>query len=63
MLCESAGFPRPEVNGGVEGYECDFVWREEGVVVETDGARAHGTRRARERDPVKDADLQIAGWR
>jgi Protein of unknown function (DUF559) len=60
---ESRGIRRPEVNVSIEGYLCDFVWREERVIVETDGAQAHGTRRARERDPVRDADLQIAGWR
>jgi hypothetical protein len=63
VLCDSRGFPRPEVNVGIEGYECDFVWREQRVIVETDGEAAHSTNRARQRDPVKDADLQIAGWR
>jgi very-short-patch-repair endonuclease len=62
-FCDEYGFRRPEVNVSVEGYLCDFVWREERVVVETDGGAAHGTRRAKERDPVRDADLQIAGWR
>lgn len=62
-FCDSRGFRRPEVNVSIEGYLCDFVWRDERVIVETDGAQAHGTRRARERDPVRDADLQIAGWR
>ena len=62
-LCDSRGFPRPEVNVGIEGYECDFVWREQRVIVETDGEAAHSTHGARQRDPVKDADLQIAGWR
>ena len=62
-FCEKHGFPRPEVNVSIEGYLCDFVWREQRVIVETDGERAHGTRRAQRRDPVKDADLQIAGWR
>ena len=57
------GFRRPEVNVSIEGYLCDFVWREQRVIVETDGRRAHGTHGARERDPVRDADLQIAGWR
>ena len=56
-------FPRPEVNVTIEGYLCDFVWLEQRLIVETDGRRAHGTMRARRRDPVKDADLQIAGWR
>src|SRR5215216_2935434 len=62
-FCEKYGFPRPEVNVSIEGYLCDFLWREQRVIVETDGQRAHGTTRARRRDPIKDADLQIAGWR
>jgi hypothetical protein len=61
-FCDGHGFPRPEVNIGIEGYECDFVWRDRRLIVETDGGAAHGTRRARERDPVRDADLQLAGW-
>lgn len=62
-FCDSRGFRRPEVNCGIEGHECDFVWRDERLIVETDGAQAHETERARQRDPVRDADLQIAGWR
>jgi REase_MTES_1575 len=62
-FCDDHALARPEVNCTVEGYLCDFVWRDERVIVETDGKRAHGTRRARRRDPIKDADLQIAGWR
>jgi very-short-patch-repair endonuclease len=61
-LCDSSGFPRPEVNSRIEGYLCDFVWRDQGLIVETDGGAAHRTRRARERDPVRDAELQLAGW-
>jgi very-short-patch-repair endonuclease len=61
-LCDDHGFQRPEVNAQVQGFECDFVWREARLVVETDGAAAHGTERARERDPIRDAELQLAGW-
>ena len=61
-LCEEHALPRPEVNAGIEGYECDFVWWDARLVVETDGAAAHGTTRARERDPIRDAELQLAGW-
>jgi very-short-patch-repair endonuclease len=61
-FCDQRGFRRPEVNARIEGYLCDFVWRAERVIVETDGERAHGTRRARERDPIRDAELQLAGW-
>ena len=62
-LVDDHGIPRPEVNVQLEGFECDFVWREARLVVETDGAAAHGTRRALERDPVRDARLMAAGWR
>jgi very-short-patch-repair endonuclease len=62
-FCDPHGFRRPEVNCSIEGYLCDFAWREERIVVETDGGQAHGTRRAKERDPVRDVDLQLAGWR
>jgi very-short-patch-repair endonuclease len=62
-LCDRHQIPRPEVNVQVEGYECDFVWREHALIVETDGGAAHGTARARERDRVKDAELVLAGCR
>ena len=62
-LCDKHSLPRPEVNVYVEGYECDFVWREQRLIVETDGGAAHGTTRAMKRDPLRDGDLMIAGWR
>jgi very-short-patch-repair endonuclease len=62
-LCDHHGLPRPEVNVHIEGYECDFVWREQRLIVETDGGAAHGTNRAKMRDPLRDGDLMIAGWR
>ena len=62
-LCDRHGLPRPEVNVHIEGYECDFVWREQRLIVETDGGAAHGTTRAMKRDPLRDGDLMIAGWR
>jgi very-short-patch-repair endonuclease len=61
-LCDEHGFRRPELNSSIEGYLCDFVWRDERLIVETDGGAAHGTRRAKQRDPVRDAELQLAGW-
>jgi very-short-patch-repair endonuclease len=62
-LCDKHDLPRPEVNVHIEGYECDFVWREQRLIVETDGAAAHSTKRAMKRDPARDAELMIAGWR
>jgi very-short-patch-repair endonuclease len=51
------------VNVHIEGYECDFVWREQRLIVETDGAAAHGTTRAVMRDLERDVELTAAGWR
>ena len=62
-LIDRESLPRPEVNTDIEGFECDFVFREERLVVETDGGAAHGTVRAKRRDPARDARLMEAGWR
>ena len=62
-LCDKHGLPRPEVNVHIEGYECDFVWPEQRLIVETDGAAAHAGERRRARDLERDADLVAAGWR
>lgn len=62
-IIDRAGLPRPEVNAEVEGFECDFVFREARLIVETDGGAAHATSRAKKRDPARDARLMEAGWR
>ena len=62
-LCHSSRLATPEVNARIAGYEADFVWREQRLIVETDGWQAHGTRSAFERDRRRDADLLAAGWR
>jgi very-short-patch-repair endonuclease len=62
-LCDNHCLPRPEVNVHIEGYECDFVWREQRLIVETDGAAAHSGERRRVRDLERDAELAAAGWR
>jgi very-short-patch-repair endonuclease len=62
-LCDRYQLPRPEVNVHVEGYECDFVWAEQRLIVETDGAAAHSGERRRARDLERDAELVAAGWR
>jgi very-short-patch-repair endonuclease len=51
------------VNSSIEGYTVDFAWRDQRLIVETDGWAAHGTRHAFERDRRRDADLLVAGWR
>jgi very-short-patch-repair endonuclease len=62
-LLERHGLPRPRVNTRIEGYEADFVWPNEKVIVETDGRAAHGTRKAFEADRRRDRRLLRAGYR
>jgi very-short-patch-repair endonuclease len=66
-ICSSAALPRPQVNAWVPlgdgGIEVDFLWREQRLIVETDGHTFHGTRAAFERDRVRDQRLLLAGWR
>jgi very-short-patch-repair endonuclease len=62
-LIRSAGLPMPEVNVRVHGYEVDFLWRDQGLVVEVDGFQFHSTRDAFERDRQRDAELHAAGLR
>ena len=46
----------------LHGHEVDFLWRRARLVVEVDGRRAHGTRRAFEHDRRRDADLTERGY-
>ncbi len=62
-LCEDHAIPRPLVNHIVEDKEVDFVWPDQGLVVETDGRGTHLTRAAFERDRARDAHLVTRGYR
>ena len=62
-LVRAARLPAPEANVRIAGYEVDFLWREQRLVVEVDGFAYHSSREAFERDRRKDADLQAAGLR
>jgi hypothetical protein len=62
-LVARSGLPRPMVNAWVVGYEVDFLWPAPRLVAETDGAAAHLTPTAFERDRRRDAALQLAGFR
>jgi very-short-patch-repair endonuclease len=62
-LCRRHRLPQPEVNGRVGRSEVDFLWRDQGVIAETDGFRHHGDRSAFERDRARDAHLQSLGFR
>ena len=56
-LVERHGLPRPQVGAPLMGYEADFLWLEQKVVIETDGRGAHATRRAFEADRLRDRRL------
>jgi very-short-patch-repair endonuclease len=62
-LCREEDLPAPAVNMFVAGFEVDVLWAEQRLVVELDGYAFHGNRPAFERDRVRDAALQLAGYR
>jgi very-short-patch-repair endonuclease len=57
-----AELPQPKTNGRAAGFEVDFLWEPEKVVLEVDGWRFHGHRRAFEWDRKKDMILRDAGY-
>ena len=60
-LIGAADLPEPEVNARIHGFEVDFLWREQGLIVEIDGFRYHSTARAFEHDRRKDAVMHAHG--
>lgn len=66
-MCERAGLPRPEVNVKLEvgGRRLmpDFLWRDSGLIVESDSRRYHDTDSAFQGDRRREQRLQLAGWR
>ena len=62
-LIERSRLPVPMVNAPVAGYEVDFYWPTDRLVVEVDGFAYHSSRQAFERDRIRDGDLSGAGLR
>jgi very-short-patch-repair endonuclease/predicted transcriptional regulator of viral defense system len=62
-LVRRARLTPPAVNVRVAGYEVDFLWHVERLVVEVDGFAFHSSARAFERDRRRDAALTAAGFR
>jgi hypothetical protein len=62
-FCQDHGLPPPELNVIVEGYEVDALWRDQKLIVELDSWGSHRSRPAFEQDRVKDAALQLTGYR
>jgi very-short-patch-repair endonuclease len=53
----------PQANVRLGGYEVDFLWPAQRLIVEVDGHAFHGHRLAFERDRRRDAALVAAGYR
>jgi very-short-patch-repair endonuclease len=62
-LLRRSRIPAPQINVIAEGFEVDFLWAESCLIVELDGRAYHDTSRAFERDRLRDAKLQCAGYR
>jgi very-short-patch-repair endonuclease len=60
-IVRDAGMPLPETGVGLHGFKLDFVWRDLGLVVETDGLRYHRTPSQQARDRRRDQVLTAAG--
>jgi very-short-patch-repair endonuclease len=61
-LLRQAGLPQPRTNRRAAGHEVDFLWEAERLVVEFDGYKYHGHRRAFEHDRRKDVELANADY-
>jgi very-short-patch-repair endonuclease len=61
-IIRPSGLSMPESNIRRGRIIPDFYWRGEKVIVEIDGYRTHGTRRAFEADRARDAKLAAEGW-
>ncbi len=61
-LCRRWKLPRPLFNETVAGYEVDVLWPRAKLIIELDSWEFHGQRGPFERDRVRDATLQLAGY-
>ena len=59
-IAEQAGLSKPETQVELNGHRIDFVFRAEGIAVETDGARYHRTPSQQRRDRVREHALALA---
>jgi very-short-patch-repair endonuclease len=60
-IAERAGLSKPETQARMNGYRVDFLFRLEGIVVETDGGRYHRTPSQQRRDRIRDHAHALAG--
>jgi hypothetical protein len=62
-ICDQAQLPRPIAGARPCGFPVDFFWPAARLVVEVDGLKYHGHRRAFENDRRRDQILVAAGFR
>jgi hypothetical protein len=66
-ICVTIGVERPQVNHWIVlddgSVQVDLLWRKQKLIVEVDGHRFHGNRRAFEQDRERDQRLTLAGYR
>jgi len=60
-IASKAGLPKPETCVMHNGFEVDFLWRDLGLVVETDSLKYHRTPAQQNRDRRRDQAHQVAG--
>ncbi len=60
-LIRQSELPAPQINVRHNGRERDYRWPEQRLIVEIDGWRSHGTRRAFDEDRRRDARAAAAG--
>lgn len=61
-LCRDHALPPPEVNVRLGTLEVDFLWRDQHLIVETDGYRYHRGRTAFEEDRGRELELRALGY-
>jgi very-short-patch-repair endonuclease len=62
-LMRNGGLGPTHLNTRIGLYEVDMLWEPQRLIVEVDGYAYHSSRSAFERDRLRDADLQAAGYR
>ena len=62
-LCRRHDLPTPEVNVRIGRFTADFVWREQRLIVETDGFANHRGRQAFEDDRARELEFASLGFR
>ncbi len=63
LLCESGEVEIPEPNVRIGRYRPDMLWKDQRLIVELDGARAHSTAAQRANDARRQAYLESLGFR